>query len=75
MKDGAYDFLAKPFGLQELKLLLERVAAHLKRKVEGRRLSEKMKSDKGFGNIIGRAPEMDKLYRIIGKRRKVPTRS
>jgi two-component system response regulator HydG len=67
MKDGAYDFLAKPFGLQELKLLLERVAAHLKRKVEGRRLSEKMKSDKGFGNIIGRAPEMDKLYRIIGK--------
>jgi DNA-binding NtrC family response regulator len=67
MKDGAYDFLAKPFGLQELKLLLERVAAHLKRKVESRRLNEKMKSDKGFGNIIGRAPEMDKLYRIIGK--------
>jgi two-component system response regulator HydG len=67
MKDGAYDFLAKPFGLQELKLLLERVASHLKRKVESRRLSEKMKSDKGFGNIIGRAAEMDELYRIIGK--------
>ena len=67
MKDGAYDFLAKPFGLHELKHLLERVAAHLKLKVESRRLSERMKSDKGFGNIIGRAPEMDKLYRMIGK--------
>ncbi len=67
MKNGAYDYMAKPFGLRELKHLLERVEAHLKLKVENRRLSERIKSDKGFGNIIGRAPEMDKLYRIIGK--------
>ena len=26
-----------------------------------------MRSKHGFGNIIGRTPEMDKLYRIIGK--------
>jgi DNA-binding NtrC family response regulator len=67
MKDGAYDFLAKPFGLQDLKPLLERVAAQLKLKVKNRRLSERIKSDNGFENIIGRAPEMDELYRIIGK--------
>jgi two-component system response regulator HydG len=67
MKNGAYDYVAKPFGLRELKLLLERVEAHLKRKVENHRLSERIKSEKGFGNIIGRAPKMDKLYRIIGK--------
>jgi DNA-binding NtrC family response regulator len=67
MKDGAYDYIAKPFGLQELKGSLERVGAHLKQKVENRRLSERIKSDKGFGKIIGRAPEMDALYRIIGK--------
>src|ERR1700745_2338057 len=30
-------------------------------------LREKIKSKQGFGNIIGRAPEMDKLYRIIAK--------
>jgi len=67
MKNGAYDFVAKPFGLQELKLLLERVRAHLKLKVENRKLCEKLKSDKGFGKIIGRTPAMDKLYRMIGK--------
>jgi len=67
MKNGAYEYLAKPFGLRELKLLLERVGAHLKHKVENRRFSETIKSDKGFGSIIGRAPEMDTLYRIIGK--------
>src|SRR5882762_3703440 len=30
MKAGAYEFVTKPFGLNDLKLLLGRVAAHLK---------------------------------------------
>jgi len=30
-------------------------------------LREKVKSKMGFGNIVGRAPEMEKLYRIIAK--------
>jgi DNA-binding NtrC family response regulator len=67
MKAGAYDFVTKPFSLDELKLLLERVAVHLKLKTENRILREKIKSKQGFGSIIGRAPEMDKLYRIIAK--------
>jgi DNA-binding NtrC family response regulator len=67
MKLGAYDYIAKPFGLQELKLLLERVGAHLQVKSEHRRLAERIKSSQGFGNMIGRAPEMDRLYRMIGK--------
>ena len=67
MKAGAYDYVTKPFGLHELKLLLERVAAHLKLKIEKRRLCNEMRSTQGFGNIIGRTPEMDRLYRIIGK--------
>jgi DNA-binding NtrC family response regulator len=29
MKDGAYDYVTKPFSLDELRLLLERVAGHL----------------------------------------------
>src|SRR5205823_466639 len=67
MKAGAYDYVTKPFSLEELKLLLQRVAAHLKLKAENRILREKIKSKQGFGSIIGRAPEMDKLYRIIAK--------
>jgi len=67
MKLGAYDYIAKPFGLQELKLLLERVGAHLQVTSENRRLGERIKSSQGFGNMIGRAPEMDRLYRMIGK--------
>jgi DNA-binding NtrC family response regulator len=67
MKNGASDYLAKPFGMRELKLLLERAKDRLKEKVEKRRLGERIKSHQSFGNIIGRAPQMDGLYRIIGK--------
>lgn len=67
MKNGAYDYVTKPFSMEELRLLLERVSAHLKLKTENRMLREKIKSKQGFGSIIGRAPEMEKLYRIIAK--------
>jgi DNA-binding NtrC family response regulator len=67
MKNGAYDYVTKPFSLEELRLLLDRVANHLKLKTENRVLREKIKSKQGFGNIIGRSPEMEKLYRIVAK--------
>jgi len=67
MKNGAYDYVTKPFSVDELKLLLERVSNHLKLKSENRLLREKVKSKQGFGGIVGRAPEIEKLYRIIAK--------
>ena len=67
MKDGAYDYVTKPFSMEELRLLLERVTTDLRLKTENRALRETIKSRQGFGNLIGRAPEMEKLYRIIAK--------
>jgi two-component system response regulator HydG len=67
MKNGAYDYVTKPFSMDELRLILERVAGHLKLKTENRMLREKIKSKQGFGGIVGCAPEMEKLYRMIAK--------
>src|SRR5437016_4450126 len=67
MKTGAYDYMTKPFSVDELKMLLERVSSHLKLKSENRMLREKVKSKQGYGGMVGRAPEMERLYRIIAK--------
>jgi two-component system response regulator HydG len=67
MKHGAYDYVTKPFNLEELRLLLERVVSHLQLTSENRILREQVKSKEGFGSIIGRSPEMEKLYRIVAK--------
>jgi DNA-binding NtrC family response regulator len=67
MRTGAADYLTKPFALDELTAVLER--AMERRTVDGasRRLRETLRSSQGLGNMIGRSPEMDKLYRILAK--------
>src|SRR5664279_2276407 len=67
MKAGAYDYVTKPFRFDELRLVLDRVTAHLKLATENRLLREQVKSKHGFAAMVGQAPEMDKLYRIIAK--------
>ncbi len=67
MKLGAYDYVTKPFNFEELRLMLERASAHLKLTAENRLLREQIKTKHGFGSLVGHAPEMEKLYRIIAK--------
>ena len=67
MKQGAFDYVTKPFNLDELRLILDRVLGHLQLSSENRILRQQVKSKEGFGTIIGRSPEMEKLYRIISK--------
>lgn len=67
MKQGAFDYITKPFTLEELRLLLERATEDLKRVTSKRALREDMRSKQGFGSLIGKAPEMERLYRIITK--------
>ena len=67
MKQGAYDYVTKPFNLEELRLILDRVLGHLQLSSENRILRQQVKSKEGFGAIVGRSPEMEKLYRIISK--------
>ena len=67
MKSGAYDYVTKPFNFDELRLVLDRVTAHLKMATENRLLREQVKSKHGLGAILGQAPEMDRLCRIISK--------
>ena len=71
MRTGAADYLTKPFAMDELTTVLERALerANERRTVEGasRKLRETLRSPQGLGNLIGRSPEMDKLYRILAK--------
>jgi DNA-binding NtrC family response regulator len=54
MKSGAYDYLRKPFNIEELKLLLERVTEHMRFSLETRITREHLKNNPGYGGIVGR---------------------
>jgi DNA-binding NtrC family response regulator len=67
MRTGAGDYLTKPFSLEELSLALERAAQRRTFDVESRSLRQRLFTGKGLGNLIGRSPAMEKLYRILAK--------
>ncbi len=67
MRIGAGDYLTKPFALEELTTVLERTAKELELDVQSRQLREKLRTQQGMGGLVGRSPEMEKLYRILSK--------
>ncbi|HLY91927.1 MAG TPA: response regulator, partial [Candidatus Angelobacter sp.] len=67
MKNGACDFVRKPFKADELRMLLTRAAGRLRNSLEDRILREHLESHPGYKTLVGVSPEMQKLYRIIAK--------
>ncbi len=67
MRIGARDYLTKPFAMEELATVLERAGqrAHFDR--ESRLLRERLRSQTDTTGLVGRSPEMEKLYRILSK--------
>ncbi len=67
MRIGAGDYLTKPFALEELTAVLERTGQQLHMDVQSRQLRERLRTQQGMGGLVGRSPEMEKLYRILSK--------
>jgi two-component system NtrC family response regulator len=64
---GADDYLSKPFEREALLLAVNRVLRTRRLETENRRLREIDRDDNRFGEIIGRSPVMQELYRTIQK--------
>jgi two-component system response regulator HydG len=67
MRTGAREYLTKPFTMDELSDVLERASERRHFDSESRRLREKLRTPDGFGTLIGRSPEMERVYRILSK--------
>ncbi len=67
MRFGAYDFLVKPFHLEELRTALIRAAQQLRITQQARGIRERMAVHRGYLGMVGDSPEMEKLYRIISR--------
>ena len=67
MRRGASDYLTKPFAMDELSTALERASQSCRTDLASRSLREKLRISEGPGSIIGRAPAMEKIYRILSK--------
>jgi two-component system, NtrC family, nitrogen regulation response regulator GlnG len=67
MQRGAYDYLAKPFDLDEALLLAERALEARRLTQEVSRLRAGLQEVKEFSALIGRHPRMQEIYKAIGR--------
>lgn len=67
IRNGADDYLAKPFERDELLIAVRRVLRTTRLEDENRRLREEITGREGFGEILGKAEAMQQLYRTIRK--------
>jgi two-component system nitrogen regulation response regulator GlnG len=67
MQRGAYDYLAKPFDLDEVLLLTERALAAGRLNQEVARLRRGLQEVREFSALIGRHPRMQDVYKTIGR--------
>jgi len=65
MKAGAYDYLTKPFKIEEIKLNIAKALKFRELKAENRLLKEKIRSQYGLKSIISRSPLMEDIFRVI----------
>ena len=67
MQRGAYDYLTKPFDLDEVLLLAERALEAGRLTQEVARLRSGLQEVREFSALIGRHPRMQEVYKTIGR--------
>jgi DNA-binding NtrC family response regulator len=66
IRAGAYDFVPKPFEIDQLVMAIERGATLARLTDEVQRLRRAV-APVGFGELIGESPRMAELYTLLGK--------
>src|SRR5437879_5110385 len=65
MKNGAFDYLEKPFKVDELRLCVQRALIHQAALTETAHLRKWRKEKYEFSQIIGSAPKMQEVKKLI----------
>ncbi len=73
MKRGAADFLQKPFSLDHLTTIVQKVMAVQSLRAENQRMREQLDQRYQFDNIIGRSSAMREIFHTV--ERVAPTRA
>lgn len=67
MKEGAYDYLTKPFQIDEVKLIIKNALERRKLRQENTQLRRELKGQATFTQIIGRSEKMKRVLDLVRK--------
>ncbi|HEB89485.1 MAG TPA: sigma-54-dependent Fis family transcriptional regulator [Deltaproteobacteria bacterium] len=67
MKDGAYDYLTKPFKVDELRIVIDKALEKKVLSSENQRLRRELRSHSRDRNIIGHSAAMQEVFDLIAQ--------
>ncbi len=67
MKLGAYDYITKPFRIEELKLLLQRMAEKIKLVAENQFLRDRVSTEMELSGIVGSSSKIQDVLRMVAR--------
>ncbi len=65
MKQGAYDFITKPFDHDALVLRLDKALERSRLVKENLRLQRECRDNSAFGDLVGKSPAMQKVFETL----------
>lgn len=73
MKMGAYDYITKPFKIDEVRLNVKNALRSKNLEIENRNLKKELNKEYSFKNLVGNSDEMHKIYDLIERVAQSPT--
>jgi len=67
MKEGAYDYLTKPFKVDEIKLVVQKALEKKTLSTENARLRSELRSERRERQLVGTSGPMQQVYEMIGR--------
>jgi two-component system, NtrC family, response regulator PilR len=67
MKLGAYDYVTKPFKLDEIKLTIANALERKRLQDENKALRTQLRRERGFESFVGKSRQMNELREVIRK--------
>ena len=67
MKLGAYDYITKPFRVEELKLLLQRMEEKVQLVAENRFLRDRVNTEMELNGIVGSSSKIQDVLRMVAR--------
>lgn len=73
MKMGAYDYITKPFKIDEVRLNIQNALRSRNLEVENRTLKKELTKEYSFQNMVGNSPAMHVIFDMVKRVSQTPT--
>ena len=67
MKEGAFDYLVKPFDPEEVELQIKKIVAHREMRLENIMLRKRLEEQYRYEEIIGKSRAMQEIFNLIDR--------